>query len=114
MMLDRYRYVAPDEDLDDLLEDVSIGSELSDYNYDEDDEDLLEDSVLEISTPVFHAAPPPPPPLPRKTKVVDTDEAPPPVKKAASKKVAPTKQALPARKAVAAKKAAPAKAKKKR
>ena len=61
-MLDRYRYVSPDEDPEDLMDqDVTFGNETSEYNYEEDDEDLIQDPEKELTLPQFGVPPSPPP-----------------------------------------------------
>jgi hypothetical protein len=104
MLFERMRYVAQDDDLDDLFADASLGNELSEYHY---EDDLLEDDlVAEIQMPVVKRMPPVAVSPVKRVVEEEEEEAPEPVKPKPVKKAVPAKKAAPVKKAPPAKKAA--------
>jgi hypothetical protein len=110
-MLDLVRYVSPDEDLDDPIQDGIWGNEMSAYGYDDEDDDFSEDQAAELTVAAFALTRPTPAPPPSVVEpfaepVVEIVKA---KKKATtSKPVSVAKKTLTAKNAEPAKKTAPA------
>ena len=117
-MLERYRFVSADEDVDDLMEEtISFAHETAEYGYEDEDEDDLESPVglkpAIMAVPPPPSAPPPPAPdMPIAYEKAAAEEIPviaAPKKHAAKVKAIIAKKSAPPLKAIAAKQSAPVK-----